>query len=227
MLGGAIVGSTPAGAATAAAPSGSYSAPSPQNYGTPITLYVSSNRTQLQDIAGYISMPCTGGGSVGAAFTMAAVPLAANGSFSKTTTQRTVYAGSPATYTYTFSGTLHRRPRTAQPAAAGGFRETLVYTDSTTRSCTSNLMPWTATRDAQPAQTTAKPPVGSSSAPSPQNSGTPITFYVSSNRTQLRTSPATSRCRAPVAVPSERRSRWRRSRSPPTDPSRRRPPSTR
>ena len=77
---------------------------------------------------------------------MAAVPLNSNGSFTATTTQTGVYNGYPAKFTYTFRGNFHGVGPSGAARAAGTFQETVTFTDTTKRTCTSNVQSWTATR---------------------------------------------------------------------------------
>src|SRR5215472_5118675 len=192
-LAGAMVAGT-AGTASAAAvtasnpPVGSYTGTNPQN-SEPITFYVSASKTSLQDISiPFVGLDCTppGDASPTEPLGIAAIPLKSNGSFAATTTETGVYAGFPAKFTYTFRGNFHGAGGpTGAARAAGTFRETMTFTDSTARTCTSNTQSWTAARDAQPPQPTGKPPAGGYMATNPQNSQ-PITFSVSSSRTHLQ-----------------------------------------
>ena len=128
-------------------PAGSYTARNPQN-NYPITFYVSSSQTSLQDISlAVVGLTCApGGASVGEPFGMAAVPLKSDGSFTATTTQTGVYNGFPAKFTYTFRGNFHGEDPSGAARAAGTFQETMTFTDSAARTCTSNAQSWTATR---------------------------------------------------------------------------------
>ena len=165
-------------------PSGSYSGLDTQ--GRPLTFYVSAARTSLQDV----SVPTVGlscvpdGANVFDKLQIASVALAADGSFTSTTTQTGVYAGHPATFTYVFRGHVHGLNPSGLARLAGQLRETVKYTDTPARSCTSNDQAWTATRDNQPAQPTTPPPSGSYSGLDTQ--GRPLTFYVSAARTSLQ-----------------------------------------
>jgi hypothetical protein len=167
-------------------PVGSYTGRNPQN-NYPITFYVSSSQTSLQDISiAAVGLSCApGGANPGEPFGMAAVPLNSNGSFTATTTQAGVYAGYPAKFTYTFRGSYQGLNSSGVPTVTGTFKETLKYTGSAAETCTSGTQSWTATRDAQPPQTTTPPPAGSYTARNPQNNY-PITFYVSSSQTSLQ-----------------------------------------
>jgi hypothetical protein len=128
-------------------PAGSYTALNPQN-NEPITLYVSSGKTSLQDISiAVVYLNCVpGGADIPEPFGMAAVPLKSTGSFTATTTQTGAYAGHPAKFTYTFQGNFHGAAPSGAARAAGTFRETMTFTDSAARTCTSNTQSWTATR---------------------------------------------------------------------------------
>ncbi len=168
-------------------PAGSYTATNPQT-GWPITFYVSSSRTSLQDISiPTVELTCAPKGDANPAepLGIASAPLNSNGSFTATTTQTGVYAGYPAKFTYTFRGNVHGVDPSGAARVAGTFRETMTFTDSAARTCTSNTQSWTAGRDTQPPQTTARPPAGGYTATNPQT-GWPITFSVSSSKTRLQ-----------------------------------------
>ena len=167
-------------------PAGSYTATNPQT-GWPITFYVSSSQTSLQDISiPTVGLNCApGNANVAEPLGIASAPLKSDGSFTVTTTQSGVYNGNPATFTYTFRGNFHGAGPSGAARAAGTFKETMKFTDSTARTCTSNTQSWTAGRDNQPAQTTSRPPAGGYTATNPQT-GWPITFSVSSSRTSLQ-----------------------------------------
>ena len=57
------------------------------------------------------------------------------------------YAGKPAKFTYTFRGNFHGVAPSGAARAAGTFRETMTFTDSTKETCTSNTQSWTASRN--------------------------------------------------------------------------------
>jgi hypothetical protein len=181
-----LKGSTVAAVTAAHPPVGSYTGTNPQTDGA-IRFYVSSSQTSLQDISiSTVYMTCTpGGAQPGEPFGIAAIPLTSNGSFNSTTTQTGVYAGFRAKFTYTFQGSYQGLNSSGVPTVTGTFKETMKYTDSAARTCTSGTQSWTATRDAQPPQTTSPPPAGSYTATNPQTDGA-ITFYVSSSRTSLQ-----------------------------------------
>jgi hypothetical protein len=163
---------------------GSYSG---NGYG--ITLYVSRTQTQLQDISIPVDyLECAGTTfSPDAPIVLDSVALAADGSFSSTSTQTGVVGSDnyPTTFTITFQGHFHGVSASGAARAAGSVLETATYTNGTTDSCTSNKQSWSIARDAQPAQTTSPPPAGSYSGPYSGN-GYGITLYVSGSQTQLQ-----------------------------------------
>ena len=108
--------------------------------GQSLTFYVSQSQTTLQDISISDSqMTCSPGGSLAMQpFGIASAALATDGSFSTTRTWSGVYRGYPATFTDTFQGNFHSVSATGVARAAGSFRETMAYTDSAARTCTSN-----------------------------------------------------------------------------------------
>jgi hypothetical protein len=202
---------SPAVNEVAATQSGSYTGTVP-GYGLvdPITFYVSSSGTQVQDILiPVLELTCAPGGTQASDnLTIAAAAIAADGSFNATATQQGVFRGAagnyPATYTYSFKGTFAGASAQGAATANGTFSETMTYSDTTARTCSSNIQSWTATRDAQPAQPTTLPPTGSYTASVPgYGLVDPITFYVSSSGTQLLnvSIPVTTLACAPGSVP--------------------------
>jgi hypothetical protein len=131
-------------------PAGGYTATNPQTNG-PITFSVSSSRTSLQHISiptVYLTCAPPGDPNPAEPFGIAAAPLKPDGSFTATITKGAVYLGHKATFTYTFRGNFHGVAPTGAARAAGTFRETLTYSDSAARTCTSNTQSWTATHNA-------------------------------------------------------------------------------
>jgi hypothetical protein len=171
-------------------PVGSYSGSAVGvNYGAPVKFYVSGNHAQVQDVSiPTLYLNCMPGNTWPAdAIVLPAITLAANGSFSTTSTQSGVWRGYPATFTYVFNGRVNGVDASGAARAAGLVRETLRFSDSTARTCTSNNVAWAVTREAQPSQPTTLPPRGSYSGNAlGVNYGAPVKFYVSSNRTQLQ-----------------------------------------
>ena len=112
-------------------PAGSYTASNPQN-GSGITFYVSSNRSNLQDISlPEVYLSCApSGANLTESFQLPAATLKSDGSFTATTTQHGILNGYPATFTYTFRGNFHGVSSAGAARAAGTFRETITYTDT-------------------------------------------------------------------------------------------------
>jgi hypothetical protein len=132
-----------------------------------------------------VYLTCTpGGATTSDHLGMPAVALT-DGAFDTTTTQDGVIGGYPATFTYTFEGNVHGVNPSGAARIAGTFVETITYTDTTARTCTSNEQSWTAARDAQPTQTDSAPPAGTYQGTNPQNND-PVTFSVSSDQTSLQ-----------------------------------------
>ena len=71
------------------------------------------------------------------------VAIGRDGSFSATATRSGVFAGSPATFTYAFSGNFRGADATGRTTVAGLLREDVVFTDPGKHSCTSNTLAWT------------------------------------------------------------------------------------
>jgi hypothetical protein len=115
---------------------------------------------------------------------IASVTLNADGSFTSTTSQSGVFAGHPATFTYHFNGHLDGVTAGGSQKLAGQLRESISYTDTPARDCTSNDQTWNATRDTQPVQPTTAPPSGSYSGLDAQ--GHQLTFFVSATGTALQ-----------------------------------------
>jgi hypothetical protein len=157
---------------------GSYSGDTSPGYA--LRFYVSAGGTQLQDITiQAVGLGCTPGGSYDdQSFSIPAIAIAANGSFTTTTTQSGVIDNSPATIAYTFSGHFNGT------SVAGQVRDGITYNNGTAHSCTSNNLSWSATRDTQGSQTASAPPAGSYSGDT--SPGYALRFYVSAGGTQLQ-----------------------------------------
>ena len=133
---------------------GSYTSVSGFSTNNPLTFFVSSNHKQLQDInANGIGMNCTPGGSFAPNFVADVVALNAGGYFSAKGSQPIVADNVVGTLSYVFQG----RVRTS--AASGTLTETLKFTNGSLQTCSAAIA-WTATRDVQPPQTSARPPAG-------------------------------------------------------------------
>src|SRR5204863_74719 len=127
---------------------GSYAGSTSQGWG--VSLYVSADRVQVQDInLQAIALTCTPSTpspnpSPDESFYIASLPINADGSFSTTTTDTGVIGNAPVHITYTFSGHFHGQNTSNTERVGGMVREDLSY-DGTSRSCTSGNQYWSAT----------------------------------------------------------------------------------
>jgi hypothetical protein len=171
------------GTQTLAAPSsGSYSGRTPEQ--SVFSFYVSNDGTHLQDVTVPTYLGCAPTKTFYDHIGIATIPLAADGSFSATTTQYGVLFGTAATFTYTFSGHVHGTDTSGTVRFAGTFRESIAYDDGVTHACTTDNQSWHASRDAQGTQTLPAPPAGSYSGRTPEQSV--FSFYVSNDGTHLQ-----------------------------------------
>ena len=197
---------------------GSYSGGTSQ--GRSASFYVSADRAHLQEVSvGIVGLGCTPGKTFDDQLAVADIPIAADGTFSKTATEDGVLFGVPAHFTYTFSGHLHGLSAAGVPRAGGTFRERITYDDGTAFDCTSNIRPGTrpATRRA------SRPPRRRPPAPTPAAPRRAAASRSSSRPTTptCRTSAsASSASAARRARASPTSSRSPTSRSGPTAPSR-------
>jgi hypothetical protein len=134
------------------------------HFGHTDSFYVASGGTALHNA--YIantSLTCTvGTDSVANAnyLTIPTVPVAASGAFSTTSSTSDLVAGEPATIADVFRGNIESLATDGHERAAGTYRETITFTDTSLGTCTTNDVPWFLERDTQPTQTTASPPDG-------------------------------------------------------------------
>ena len=163
---------------------GSYSGPPTYFYASNnLSFYVSSDGAELQNVVvPNVALGCMPSGNLNSQqIAIASVPVAADGSFSSTTTQTGVVANTPAKFTYTFNGQFHATNVT------GVFREDVSYGGATLYSCTSNSQAWTATFDKQDSQTWKTPAAGTySGAPTYFYASNNLSFYVSSDGAELQ-----------------------------------------
>ena len=145
-----------------------------------VALFVSSAGTALQDISVYTTdLTCAPASSANDRIQIASIPVASDGSFSSTTSSTGVFAGHAAKFTYVFRGNPTSLASDGSPRLTGTLRETVDNTDTPARTCTTNDLSWTVTRDTQPAQPTTPPPAGSYSGSDVANR--PLSFFVSSD----------------------------------------------
>jgi hypothetical protein len=171
------------GAATATAKPvhvrpGTYSGQNAQN-GNGLSFYVAPGGRRILNInVPLVGLSCAPG-SLGASdhLGIASATIKRNGAFTAKAKQTGVFGLSPARFNYAFSGHMQRAK------GSGSFRMTVKYDDGVSRTCTSNRITWTATRDSQPNKLKARPS-GSYSGQNPQN-GNGLSFYVATNRKRL------------------------------------------
>ena len=176
-------------------PAGSYTGftSQPIGGGAAVTLFVSPDSTQLQDVTiAAVALACTPSTpspnpSPDQHFYIASIPINADGSFSATTTVTGVIGNAPVHFTYTFSGHFHGRNSSDNARVAGSVRENLSY-DGTSTACTSNTQSWSAIRTAQGNQAALPPPAGSYTGftSQPIGGGAAVTLFVSPDSTQLQ-----------------------------------------
>jgi hypothetical protein len=177
----ALLGSPPSALAAAPVP-GSFTGNIP---GRPagLTFYVSADSTHVQDVSIPIDdLKCTGEGTSTMTDHLGAfeVKIEPGATFGSTQIVEGRLEGHPVTITLAFNGTFP----TNGEEASGTYREDIAF-EGSTRACTTNNQPFSATRDSQPTQTTAAPPAGSYTGNIPGRPGG-LTFYVSADSTHLQ-----------------------------------------
>jgi hypothetical protein len=161
---------------------GSYSGSTLQGYG--VSFYASPDSKHLLDVSlPTVHLACTPGGTPYDHLEIADIAVAADGSFSATTTQDGVFAGSAAHFTYTFRGHFHGTTTAGAPRVGGQFREDVTYSDGGAYACTSNIQSWSVVREAQGAQTA--PPIAPGSYSGSTLQGYGVSFYASPDSRHL------------------------------------------
>ena len=161
---------------------GSYAGPSPQNGAHPISFYVAPGGGQMTNISiPFVAIACAPQGNYPSRDRLGILKatIRPDGSFDAKGVQNGVLVGFKARFTYAFSGYFQGVTADGAATASGVFRETITFTDSSARTCTSNDQFWQVKRttDPQPPRKTLVQP-GKYSGPSPQNSAYPVTFTV-------------------------------------------------
>ncbi len=167
---------------------GSYTGNIPNDIGG-LTLYVSSNSKQVQDVyLPSVSLECMGEGVATAKDHLESGELKVKTGMSFTTTkkatQKGILAGHAVVFTYTFSGHFHGTASSGESRAAGTYREDISF-EGSTRRCTTNSQSWSAVRDTQPTQTTEPPTPGSYTGNIPNDIGG-MSFQVSTSSKDLQ-----------------------------------------
>jgi hypothetical protein len=137
-----------------------------------VSFNVSSDSTRLQDVSiPTVAIGCTPSNSFYDQLYIPSIAIAADGSFTSTTTQTGALFGVPAAFTYTFSGHFHGTNSSGAERVAGAFREDITYNNGTAFSCTSNNQSWsTASVPSVPVVTSISPSSG------PPAGGTVVTI---------------------------------------------------
>jgi hypothetical protein len=172
--------------ATSSHPSGRYSGGESQN-GNPLWLFVSANKTQVQDLVIQdVGLSCTGGFGTDRPIVIDAMNIQSDGSFSTDQTLKGDLGdanNTPATFTIILNGSFGTTSGT--PDATGTFLETASYTlNGSSDSCTSGARTWHAARDTQPNQPAGVGTAGTYTLVEEQPNGG--SFKVPASRTEMK-----------------------------------------
>lgn len=169
-------------------PVGSYSGPYLSGAYGNLRFFVSPGTAELQDVwVPSLELTCSpGGATLANRLLLNDVVIKSDGSFTATAQEKGAYDGFATTFTYVLNGHFHGLDPTGTPRLAGSLLETATYMSTTAESCTSNVQPWYATRDAQPVQTTSAPPTGTYGGPYLSGAYGNISFNVTSGPTELQ-----------------------------------------
>ena len=117
--------------------------------GYPLTFAVSSGGPSMVNISiPTVFIACTPRGPYPSTdhLEILKTTIGPDGSFTATTSQNGVFAGKNAKFTYFFTGHFQGVTAAGVATASGVYRQDIVFTDTTTRTCTSNNQTWTVTR---------------------------------------------------------------------------------
>jgi|GEM_PF-2797139 len=152
---------------------GAYSGPSSRGF--PVTFFVPAGGGSVLNFSPTaVNVNCAGGGGAQTPFKILKATIKPDRSFTARTSESGVVNGADAKFTYVVTGRFQGVDAKGAATAAGVYREDIVFTDTPTRKCTSNDLPWTATRSLGPPRTSIEP--GTYSGPSSR--GFPVTFFV-------------------------------------------------
>jgi hypothetical protein len=177
----------PVSTRSVAAP-GSYSAPLRSGHYYGFSFFVSPGGTNVVNVAVTDILACTPAGTPSSSdqIVIPKVAIAADGSFAATATDMGVFDNAKARFTYSFAGRFRPATASGPPTAAGTLRDTVVFpANGTTETCTSNVQPWAATHDPQPAPTKTVVAPGSYSAPLSSGHYYGFSFFVSPGGTNV------------------------------------------
>ncbi len=162
---------------------GSYTGSTLQGYG--VSFFVTPDGGHLVDVAlPTVRLGCAPGGTPYDHLQIADIAIAADGSFTATTTQDGVFAAAAAHFTYTFSGHYHGTTTAGAPVLAGQFREDVIYNDGTAYTCTSDDQTWSVVRANQGTKTA--PPIAPGSYSGATLQGYGVSLIVSADSKHLQ-----------------------------------------
>ena len=177
----------PVSTRSVAAP-GSYSVPLSSGHYYGFSFFVSPGGTSVVNVAVADILACTPAGSFPNSdqIVIPKVAIQPNGSFAATASQTGVFDNAKANFTYSFTGRFRPATPSGPPTATGTLRDTVVFpANGTTETCTSNVQPWAATHDPQPAPTKTVVAPGSYSAPVSSGHYYGFSFFVSPGGTSM------------------------------------------
>jgi hypothetical protein len=111
------------------------------------TFFVAPGGRSVLNIAIAVSVTCTPAASSAPSSDYLAIARAAigrGGSFAGKASQSGLFAGFPATFTYSFAGHFTAATASGAASTAGSFREDILFKDNVTHRCTSNTQSWSA-----------------------------------------------------------------------------------
>jgi hypothetical protein len=177
----------PVSTRSVAAP-GSYSVPLSSGHYYGFSFFVSPGGASVVNVAVVDILACTPAGSFPNSdqIVIPKVAIAPNGSFAATASQTGVFDNAKAKFTYSFAGRFRPATASGPPTATGTLRDTVVFpANGTTETCTSNVQPWAATHDPQPAPTKTVAAPGSYSVPLSSGHYYGFSFFVSPGGTSM------------------------------------------
>ena len=173
---------------TSVAAPGSYTAPVSSGHFYGFSFFVAPGGTSLLNVAVTDIVACTPAGSFPDVdqLVIPQVTVQPNGSFSATAAEEGVFDNAKAKFTFSFAGRFKPATAAGPPTAAGTLRDNVVFAaNGTTETCTTNVQPWTATHDPQPAPSKTSAAAGSYSAPVSSGHFYGFSFFVAPGGTSL------------------------------------------
>jgi hypothetical protein len=121
----------------------------PGNYGgSPrVSFFVPAGARSVQNFSEtHAGVSCGGGGSYTVEPKILTTAIKPDRSFAAKTSQSGVVSGASATITFSVTGYFQGRDSSGRATASGVYRVDVVFAGTPNRRCTSNDVPWTATR---------------------------------------------------------------------------------